>query len=289
MPRITVQNVSALVLPIGVVLAGCLLNVVAFRWLIVPNRLLSGGVVGAAMLLNQVLGWPIGLQTTLYNIPIFLLGYRYLGRRFVILSVVGVIGLSVLLDNIWLPVVTNDLLLAAVFGGVLTGIADGLIIRFGGSTGGFDILGVIVSRRFGISTGQVFLAFNGVIIALAAYFNKPELAMYTLIMLFVSTRTIDTMLGTEPRSVALIVSTKHHEIAARLMADLRRGATYLKGSGAYTGTEYNVLLCAVTRYELVELRSIVQQIDPASFTVVLDASDVVGRFDRNSLLTRLFR
>lgn len=272
----------------AVVLLGEIINVVAYRALIVPNRLLSGGVVGTALLINQILHWPIGLQTIIYNIPIFLLGYRYLGRRFVILSAIGVGSFSLVLDNVNIAPITHDLLLVAVFGGVVTGIADGIIIRAGGSTGGFDILGLIVSRRFGISTGQVFLAFNGLIVALAAYFNNLELAMYTLIMLFVSTRTINAILTTTPRPVALIVSAHHQEIADRLLNDLGRGVTYLKGSGGYTAAEYSVLLCVITRYELVELRRIVQHVDPAAFTIILDASDVIGRFDRVSPLQRFF-
>ncbi len=282
------RTVGTYGLQAAVVLLGEIINVVAFRALIVPNRLLSGGVVGTALLINQLLQWPIGLQTILYNVPIFLLGYRYLGRRFVILSVIGVGSFSLLLDNVTIQPITHDLLLVAVFGGVVTGIADGIIIRAGGSTGGFDILGLIVSRRFGISTGQVFLVFNGLIVALAAYFNNLELAMYTLIMLFVSTRTINAILTTTPRPVALIVSAKHEEIAARLLNDLGRGVTYLKGSGGYTSAEYSVLLCVITRYELIELRRIVQHADPVAFTIILDASDVIGRFDSTSPLQRFF-
>src|SRR5262249_26689695 len=136
----------ALALPALAVLFGEMINVLAFRSLIIPAKLLSGGVVGTAMLLNQLFNLPIGLQTLIYNIPIFLWGYRYLGPRFVILSMVGVGSFSILLDNISVPTLTHDLLLTAVFGGVVTGIADGIIIRSGGSTGGLDIIGVIISR-----------------------------------------------------------------------------------------------------------------------------------------------
>jgi uncharacterized membrane-anchored protein YitT (DUF2179 family) len=282
------QRLRTVLTQVIVVLIGEIINVVAFHTLIIPTKLLSGGVVGSAMLLHQLFNLPIGLQTILYNIPIFLLGYRYLGRRFVLLSVLGVASFSILLDNVTLPVLTNERLLVAVFGGVITGIADGMILRVGGSTGGFDILGLIVSKRFGISTGQVFLAFNGIIIALAAYFNNLELAMYTLIMLFVSTRTIDTMMRTRPRPVALIISSKHDEIAARLLHDLGRGVTYLQGQGAYTAVDYRVLLCVVTRFELVDLRQILHEVDPKAFTVILDASDVIGQWEQISPLSRLF-
>src|SRR5260221_9672344 len=147
------RAVQLFVFKVLVILACETLNAIAYRALIVPARLLSGGVVGSALLINQVLGWPIGLQTILYNIPIFLIGYRYLGRRFVLLSIWGVLAFSFLLDNLVLPRTTHDPLLVAVFGGVVTGIADGIILRTGGSTGGLDIIGLIVSRRFGLSIG----------------------------------------------------------------------------------------------------------------------------------------
>src|SRR5512135_877655 len=136
----------------ALIILGCqLLNTVAFRTLIVPARLLSGGVVGLAMLINQVTGLPIGAQTIVYNIPLFYLAYRFLGRRFVMLSLIAVWSFSILLDNVQMPFVTHDLLLVAVFGGLLTGIVDGLTIRMGCSTGGFDILGLLFARRSGMS------------------------------------------------------------------------------------------------------------------------------------------
>ncbi len=280
------RRVLGFALRILLVLAGEVLNGIAFRALIMPARLLSGGVVGTSLLLNQILGWPVGLQTTLYNIPIFLMGWRFLGRRFALLSVVGVGSFSLLLDNLNLPPISINPLLVAVFGGVLTGLADGLILRSGGSTGGFDIIGLIVSRRFGVSIGQVFLVFNGIIISIAAIYNNLELALYTLIMLFVSSRMINTSLAPTPRPLALVISTRHREIADRLLHELRRGVTYLQAEGAYTATEMRVLLCVITRYELLDLKRIVAEVDPAAFTVMLEASDVIGRFDRPGPLQR---
>lgn len=263
------------------------LNAITFRSLIMPGRLLSGGVVGIALLLNQLLGLPVGLQTLIYNIPIFIVGYRYLGRRFILLSIWGVATFSFLTDNIQIPRATSDLLLTAVFGGVLGGIADGIILRRGGSTGGFDIIGLIVARRFGVSIGQVFLTFNAIIIVLSAITNSLELAMYTLIMIYVATRVINTIQETAPRRVMLVISSKHQEIAARIMSELRRGVTYLQGGGAYTEQTFRVLMCVVTRYELVDLRGLIHEIDPGAFAVILDASDVMGQFNNKSPFARL--
>ena len=266
------------------------LNAVVFNALIIPAKLLSGGVVGGALLLNQLFALPVGLQTLIYNIPIFIVGYRYLGRRFILLSIVGVASFSIFTDNLKVPTLTREVMLIAIFGGVLTGIADGIILRTGGSTGGFDIIGLIVSRRSGVPTGQVFIGFNVIIISLGALAsNHIEIAMYTLIMLYVSSRVIDQFLSPTPRRAVLIISQKHKEIAERILNEMRRGVTYLEGRGAYTDREFYVLMCVVTRFELMEMRALVRAVDPDAFTVVLDAPDVIGRFDLTSPLQRLFR
>jgi uncharacterized membrane-anchored protein YitT (DUF2179 family) len=289
-PLFTRRAALTFALQVLIILAAEFLNAVAFNALIIPARLLSGGVVGIALLLNQLFGLPLGLQTLIYNIPIFILGYRYLGRRFILLSIVGVTSFSFFTDNLRMIPVTREMVLIAIFGGVLTGIADGIILRAGGSTGGFDIIGLIVSRRFGISIGTVFMSFNGVLITVGALSSgKLELAMYTLIMLFVAARVIDQFLNPTPRRAVLIISMHHQAIADRILKDLHRGVTYLEGRGAYTEREFRVLMCVLTRYELIELRTLVRELDPNAFTVVLEASDVIGRFDLKSPLQGLFR
>ncbi|MBX3066671.1 MAG: YitT family protein [Anaerolineae bacterium] len=290
MASINRRDVVTVTLQVIVIIAGELLNVVAFRALIVPAKLLSGGVVGMALLLNQLFGLPIGLQTLIYNIPIFIWGYRVLGRRFILLSIVGVGSFSVLMDNVQLPPVTNEMVLIAIFGGVITGIADGLIMRTGGSTGGFDIIGLIVSRRSGFPAGQIFIFSNAIIIGIGALASgNIETAMFTLIMLYVASRVIDTFLSPTPRRALLIISNKHEQIADKFLSALHRGVTYLEGVGAYTGQEFRVLMCVITRFELVEARQTIREIDPDAFTVVLEASDVMGRFDSKSPLQWLGR
>jgi len=281
------RNLSNLLIESILIIGAELLNAYAFNALIVPARLLTGGVVGISLLINQLFSLPIGLQTAIYNIPIFILGYRMLGRRFILLSIVGVASFSILTDNLKPIVLVDDILLVAIFGGILTGIADGLILRAGGSTGGFDILGVIVSKRISISIGQIFLAFNGVLIMFSALVNGPKLAMYTLISLFVSSRVVDTLQAVTPRRVALVVSMHSEAIAVRVLDELGRGATYLEGSGAFTDSQMKILMCVITRFELTDLKRLVREVDPNAFTVILDASDVVGRFDRHSIIQRI--
>jgi uncharacterized membrane-anchored protein YitT (DUF2179 family) len=272
------------------VLIGEILNAYAFQTLIIPQKLLSGGVVGIALLLNQLFHLPIGVQTLIYNIPIFLLGLRLLGRRFIILSVIGVVSFSFFTDNLRLAPLVDDILLVAVFGGILTGLADGLILRAGGSTGGFDILGLIVSKRFNLAVGQVFMVFNGALLTVAAFVNGkdgPKLAMYTLIMLYVSSRVIDLLQSVTPRQAVLIISSKGEAIATKIIDDLGRGVTYFQGGGAYTDSEMRILLCVITQFELTDLKRLTREVDPKAFTVILDAPEVHGRFDRRTPIQRI--
>lgn len=273
------------------VLIGEILNAYAFQALIIPQKLLSGGVVGIALLLNQLFKLPIGVQTLIYNIPIFILGYRLLGRRFIFLSLIGVVSFSFFTDNLHFALlVEDDILLAAVFGGILTGLADGLILRAGGSTGGFDILGLIVSKRFNLAVGQVFMVFNGILLTVAAFVNGkdgPKLAMYTLIMLYVSSRVIDLLQSVTPRQAVLIISSKGEEIAAKIIDELGRGVTYFQGGGAYTDSEMRILLCVITQFEVTDLKRLIREVDPNAFTVIIDAPEVHGRFDRRTPLQRI--
>jgi uncharacterized membrane-anchored protein YitT (DUF2179 family) len=163
-------------------------------------------------------------------------------------------------------------------------------MRTGGSTGGFDIVGLIISRRSGFPAGQVFIFFNAILITLGAIAaGNIEIAMFTLIMLYVASRVIDTFLSPTPRRALLIISNKHQQIAEKFLSALHRGVTYLEGVGAYTGHEFRVLMCVITRFELVEARQIIREIDAGAFTVVLEASDVIGRFDSKSPLQWLAR
>jgi len=259
---------------------GILAYVVAIRCLILPQHLLSGGVTGMALLLHAVFGWSVGLMTLLFNIPIFVLGFRDVGRRFAAYSAVSVVGFWLLVDHLPLPTLTHDPLLASIFGGVLGGLGGALAVRAGGSLGGFDILGVVLNRRFSLGIGEVGLVLNGAMIVAAGLIGNPERAMYTLVAIFATSWTMDGLQTPRPRKAVLIVSKNHRAIRERLLFEMGRGVTVFKAEGAYSGEDTNVLLCLVTRYELREIRDVILREDPEAFVSVLEASDVIGRFRR---------
>lgn len=284
------RQILRAVLRTALLLAGVASFSIAIRGLIAPNHLLSGGVTGAALLLNRLLGLPVGLTVVALNIPIFVLGFRDAGRTFAILSAAGVLGFWLLVDFVPIGPLTDDPLLAAVFGGVLGGIGSSLTLRAGGSLGGFDILGVVVNRRFSLGVGEVLLALNGVLVIAAGFTATAELAMYTLVGIFATGWTLDALQTPRPRKAFMVVTSRPEPIRARVLRQMNRGITIIPVTGGYAGEDRTALLCVVTRPELRELADIVQAEDPAAFVVVLEASEVMGRFrgyDSRAAMRRL--
>jgi uncharacterized membrane-anchored protein YitT (DUF2179 family) len=259
-------------------LAGVLAFVLAVRGLILPNRILSGGVTGMALLLNRLAGFPLGLAMALLNVPIFVLGARYIGRAFVLRSAAAVLATWILADYAPVPAWTHDSLLAGVFGGLLAGLGTALAMKAGGSLGGFDILGVVVNRRFGLGVGEVLLVLNGAMVVVAGLIGSPELAMYTLVTIYATGKTIDTLQSPRQRKAFLIMTRRPDPIRDRVLKQMNRGMTVFRAEGAWSHEGITALLCVVTRTELRELGDIVQEEDPGAFVVVLESSEVMGSF-----------
>jgi uncharacterized membrane-anchored protein YitT (DUF2179 family) len=269
------------------VAAGAFLIAWALNAFYVPTQLLAGGVTGIALLLRDLAGFRIGLVIALLNVPIFLLGFRDIGVRFAALSAIGVLALSLFTDFLPVRPLTDDPLLASIFGGVVVGIGGGLALRAGGSTGGFDILGVVLNRRFGLGVSEVLLFLNGALILAKGLLGTPELAMYTLVAIWTSARAMDALMASRPRKAFLIVSRKSDEIRRRVLEQMRRGVTILDGEGGHTGTPLKVLLVVVQRVEMRELRDVIRAADPQAFVAVLEASDVMGYFRRQTAIDYL--
>lgn len=263
--------------------------IVSIESFIGPNRLLSGGVTGVSLLLKELLGLPVGLCVMALNTPIFLWGFRDLGRRFAIYSGLAVTLFWLGADLIPLGPATDDPLLGAVFGGILGGMGSAIALKAGGSLGGLDILGVVFNRRFGVGVGEASLALNGTLVVASGFLHNPEIAMYTLAGIFAGSKTIDALHAPTARKAVLVVSRESRVIRERVLAEMRRGVTVLRGEGAFTGDDLEVLFCVITRYELQELREIVLREDPEAFVSVWQASDVYGHFRRRSALSYIRR
>lgn len=270
---------------LALLLLGLLAFVVQVKGFMVPNRLLTGGVTGLSLLFHALFHWPVGFLVFLLNVPIFALGFRDIGRRFAILSALGVVGFWLVADYVPVPAATHDPMLAAVFGGVLGGVAAALALRSGGSLGGFDILGVVLNRRFSLGVGEAQLFLNGALIVAAGLLTDLERAMYTLVAIYAGGRTLDALQAPRPRKAVLIVSQRSEAIRRRILGEMARGVTVFQARGAFSGQAQEALLCVITRYELKELRDLIRSEDPVAFVSVLEASDVIGRFREPSAFT----
>ncbi len=246
------------------------------------NNLAEGGFTGITLLLFFTLKIDPAYSNLLLNIPMFILGWRLLGRQAFLYTVIGTVGLSVFLwifqrYTIQMPL-NEDLTLAALFAGVFIGVGLGIIFRFGGTTGGVDILARLAHKYIGWSMGKTMFLFDAAVItvSLIVYLTYQE-AMYTLVAVFVGARVIDFMQeGAYAAKGATIISDKNEEIAEKIMKEMDRGATFLKAQGSFSKIDKNVLYCVVGKNEIVRLKNVITSIDPHAFVAVSDVHDVLG-------------
>ena len=250
----------------------------AINYLYLPNKIISGGVTGIAMLIAHLTNISIGSLIIIINIPIFIIGYKQLGKLFVLYSILFVASSSFFID-ITSKVTTqvDDLLLAAVFGGLMIGISVGITFRLGGSTAGVDIIAAILNRKYSLSIGEVILAINSVVIIASAFIYRIEYALYTLIAMFVTSKSMDiAQVGLMGRKTIFIISDNADQISDRLLNELGRGVTYLSGEGAFTHQSKKIIMCVITRLEITQLKEIVFRADPSAFLTISDTKEVVG-------------
>jgi uncharacterized membrane-anchored protein YitT (DUF2179 family) len=268
----------------ALVLAGALLQAVGLRLFLVPANLASGGISGISQLVNHYTGWPIGLMVLVGNLPLFALGWRWLGgRRFLMRTIVAVVAYSLFTDLLLLlPFfpkngITNDLVLNSLYGAVVTGIGYGLVYRAQGTSGGSDILARILNRWRGIPMTQSYLMTDMVVILAAGFVFGWQRALYAIIVLYVSGLVVDSTLeGAGTVRTALIVSAQSEVVSQRILAEMERGVTILEGAGAYTDEPRPVLYCVVTRSEIQQLKTIVHEADPKAFMVIGVAHEALG-------------
>ncbi|MBR0367897.1 MAG: YitT family protein [Clostridia bacterium] len=257
---------------------GLLIGALAYKMYLIPNQVVSGGFTGIGQLLNRFTGLSVGTVNVLLNVPLFLVSMKSMGMPFGIRSLLAMLALSALIDLLPLPPATDDLLLAAVYGGVTMGIGFGLILRGSATTGGTDMLAALIHRLFPqvrVSIG-IFLI-DGLVIVASAFVFEPQSAMYGLISAFIANVLVDVVLeGPNAAHAYFIVSDKSDAIAERIMAEMDRGVTALNAMGMYKKTEKRVLLCVVNRFQTMVLRRIVFAVDPSAFVFSTRANEVLG-------------
>jgi uncharacterized membrane-anchored protein YitT (DUF2179 family) len=264
-----------------VLIAATLLCSAGFAFFLIPAKLSSGGVSGLAVVMHYEWNVPTGLMIFLLNVPLLIIGYIFLGGlRFTIRTIVSVVVFAATVDPmghlVKLPL-THDAFLAALYGGVIMGVGVGLVFGCGASTGGTTIVSRLLQRVTHGSIGIIQVIVDGIIIVIIGIAFGPQLALYSLVGLFVSGKAIDwTLEGSSGERLALVVTNHSDEISDRITDDLGRGVTVLQGRGGFTGEERPVLMCVLDRSEEPMLRALVQASDPRAFVVVAIASTVLG-------------
>ena len=267
---------------LGLIIIGSLAQAVGLRLFLIPADLASGGVSGIAQLINHYTDWPVGLMVFIGNVPLFIIGWRFLGgRKFGLRTAVAIITYSVAVDVLvfFLPEngLTDDIFLNSLYGAVVAGFGYGLVYHARGTSGGSDILARILNHWRGISMSASYLMVDSLVILGAGLVFGWKEALYALITLYVSGLVAETVLE-GPRTVrsALIVTGHPETVSARILEDMNRGVTVLTGRGAYTGADRPVLYCVVTRAEVAFLKSIVDEADPKAFMVIGQAHEALG-------------
>jgi uncharacterized membrane-anchored protein YitT (DUF2179 family) len=258
---------------------GAMLIATGFNKFLIPHQLLSGGVSGISMVVGYFAHWNIGMLYFIFNMPILIWGWIVIGKRFVLYSVISVVLTSWFIQMIPTDNINQDPLLGAVFGGALIGIGTGISLRAGGSSGGFDIVGYILTmnRNFHLGTA-IFLMNSGVIFALGYLFNW-DLALRSMLSIFISGKVVDTIHIRQLKVTAFIITQFKEQIIERLHK-MPRGVTLVKTEGAYTRQPQDMLMTVTTRYELAELRKIIRDIDPKAWVNIVETVEVIGEFRR---------
>lgn len=264
------------------IIAGALVQALAMRLFLIPGLMVSGGISGAAQIIHYFSGWPIGLMVFVGNIPLYLIGWRYLGgSRFALRTAIAIILFSLLTDLLThvLPPsgITGDLVLNCLYGGLTLGIGLGLVYRGRGTSGGSDILGRILNHYKGVSISQAYLITDAAVVLASGFAFGWERALYGLIVIYVSGLAAELVSeGMSVFRITFIVTSKPKEIIKQICDELERGVTVLAATGGRTGKPRTVLYCVLTRAEVIMLRSIVNEIDPEAFMAVGQASEALG-------------
>lgn len=265
---------------------GASLMAVGLEIFLVPNHVIDGGIVGISIILSYLSGWKLGLFIFILNIPFFFIGYKQIGKTFALSTLYGIIILSIgttLLHPV--PAFTQDILLASVFGGIILGIGVGMVIRYGGSLDGTEILAILFNKKLPFSVGEIIMFFNLFILGSAGFVFTWDRAMYSLIAYFVAYKTIDiTITGLDESKSVWIISDNARQIGDAIMHRLGRGVTFLHGEGAYSGDDKQVIFCVINRLEEAKLKEIVTENDESAFLAVADIAEVRGgRFKKRDI------
>ena len=273
------------------ILIGCAITGLAYAMFLIPHHFVPGGISGIAMITNYFAGLPVGALIMVLNIPVFLLGLKTMGKKYVVNSLAGMVVSSVFIDLfhevLKLPSATGNPVLASIYGGVMLGVGLGIVFRGRASTGGSDIIGMVLSKYTGMSLGYGIMVTDFLVISASGLaLHSLEAPLYGYIVLFLSTKVIDMILeGWTYSKLVIITSNRTVEIERFILDTLERSGTALKSRSLYLNREGEIILTVIHRKQLAELRDFIKEIDPQAFVIINDTYDVLGKGFKSTLFT----
>ncbi|MFD3445649.1 YitT family protein [Microbacteriaceae bacterium 4G12] len=262
------------------VIIGSLLVAFAFNMFLIPHKILSSGISGIAIIIGFLTPFNTGIVNFVLNVPILIMGYMGLGKKFVSYTVLSVIVLSAGMYFIPVHPVATEALLCSLFGGVIAGVGIGIVLNCCGSTGGFDVIGMLVSRKWDIPLGGFLIILNAVVIFISGFFFNWDSALNSMLSIYITGKVID-MIHTKHRKLTLmIVTSQAEELKQRLLESVVRGITLLEGEGAYSSEKKRVLMTVIAREELIGIKSLISETDPQAFVNITETVEVLGLFRR---------
>lgn len=261
---------------------GALIYTIGLDVFLVPNNVIDGGVVGIALMAAAVTGWSFSIFIVLFNIPFFIFGYKKIGAVFTLLSLYSVIALSGWSTFVHYAPVTTDPFLSTIYGGIIIGLGVGLIIRWGGSLDGTEILAIIADKKTPFSVGEIIMFFNLFILGTSGFVFSWDSAMYSLVAYFIAYKMIDIVTNGLDEMKGLLIVTNEHEAVSRCIThDMGRAVTLLNGEGAYKREKTMVLYCVVSRLEVTKVKEAIRTVDPRAFVSIFDITEAHGGLFRS--------
>ena len=252
----------------------------AFNLFFIPHNILSGGLSGIAIMLGLITPFDTGLLNFILNLPLLIIGIYKLGKRFICYTIVSVLVTSAGLYFIPIVPISSEPILSSIFGGVISGVGIAIIFRASGSSGGMDIIALLLMKKKDLPLGTILSGLNAIVVIVSGFIFGWDAALHTLVGIYAAGKVVDTLHTNHIKLTLMIVTQKGDEIKEKMLTNFYRGITIMDGKGAYSGQQRKILMTVITRYQLTDVKLLINEIDPQAFVNITETKEVMGAFDR---------
>jgi uncharacterized membrane-anchored protein YitT (DUF2179 family) len=268
-------------LHLTMIIIGSLIISGAFNLFFIPHNILSGGLSGIAIMLGLLTPFDTGSLNFILNLPLLIIGIYKLGKRFICYTIVSVLVTSAGLYFIPIVPISSEPILSSIFGGVISGIGIAIIFRASGSSGGMDIIALLLTKKKDLPLGTILSGLNAIVVIISGFIFGWDAALHTLVGIYAAGKVVDTIHTNHIKLTLMIVTQKGDEIKEKMLANFYRGITIIDGQGAYSGKQRKILMTVITRYQLTDVKLLINEIDPQAFVNITETKEVMGAFDRS--------